>query len=373
MVIEPTTEPDPLCWSGTNYRSLHHYIIHLEDGDISELKTALEFWKTGMNGSPASVSKETFPLVHLASRLEKLALNLHKGSGFAVLRGLNTKDFSAEDNMLIYLGISSWVGSHRGAQNKKRDIVTHITDAKEWSNIPHEQRHGIHTNTALPFHNDMGCEILALQYREIAKQGGATSVSSATTICAELAVDHPEVLKELMTADWPVQLTAKPTRYARLPVLAFYEGRVLISVDPGRLGLHPATAGIRDEGCDLNESQIKALEVLGQVAEKHSISIAAQPGDILFVNNLALLHKRDAYLDAETRRHLVRLWLRHPDLSWEIPEEMKAPWKVAYGPIEEAGSFLVPRDRYQIVPEKEYKVPKYSSGSAAWLIDSDEQ
>lgn len=222
----------------------------------------------------------------------------------------------------------------------------------------------------------MGCEILALQYREVAQHGGATSVSSATTICAELAADHPEILQELMTADWPVQLSAKPARFARLPVLAYHEGHVIISVDPGRLGLHPATASVRDDGagrCDLTEAQIKALEVLAQVAEKHATSIAAQPGDILFINNLALLHKRDAYTDAGTRRHLVRLWLRNPELSWEIPEEMKAPWKVAYGPVEEAGSFLVPQDRYQIVPEKEYKVPKYSSGSAAWLIDSDEQ
>lgn len=223
----------------------------------------------------------------------------------------------------------------------------------------------------------MGCEILALQYRQIAQQGGATSVSSATTICNELAAHHPEALRELMTPDWPVQLTAKkPVRFARIPVLAYHEGRVIISVDPGRLGLHPATAGVRPDGghgFDLTEEQIQALEILARVAEKHAISIAAQPGDMLFINNFAMLHKRDAYTDAEMRRHLVRLWLRNPELSWEIPEDMKAPWNVAYGPIEEAGSFLVPKDRYQIVPEKEYKVPKYCAGSAAWLIDADEQ
>lgn len=241
--------------------------------------------------------------------------------------------------------------------------------------VPKEQRHGIHTNTALPFHNDMGCELLALQYREVASHGGATSLSSATTICAELAAHHPAVLQELMTADWPVQLTSKPARFARIPLLAYHESRVLISVDPGRLGLHPATAGARDDGsdCELTEAQVQALEVLAQLAEKHAVSIAAQPGDILFINNLALLHKRDAYTDAETRRHLVRLWLRNPELSWEMPEEMKAPWKAAYSPPGEAGYFLVPQDRYQIVPEKAYKVPKYSAGSAAWLIDCDEE
>lgn len=107
-------KPNTLLWSGTDNKTLRHHIIHLEDEDIAEIKTAPESWKNGMNVSLASITKETFPLPNLASRLEELALNLHEGSGFAVLRGLDTKELSAEDNMLIYLGICSWVGSQRG-------------------------------------------------------------------------------------------------------------------------------------------------------------------------------------------------------------------------------------------------------------------
>lgn len=223
----------------------------------------------------------------------------------------------------------------------------------------------------------MGCETLALQYREVAAKGGATSVSSATTIFRDLAANHPGDLQTLMAADWPVQLSGTPARFARLPAMAYHAGRVVISVDPGRLGLHPATAGVREGGCDLSGTQLAALRTLAQLAEKHAVSIAARPGDILFINNLALLHKREAYVDvddgADTRRHLVRLWLRNPEMAWEIPEDMKAPWRAAYGPREDFGRFLqAAEDRYQVVPEKEYKVPKYSSGSAAWLIDVDE-
>lgn len=272
-------------------------------------------------------------------------------------------------------------------------MITHITDAKDWSKVrpqrhmynkkltssqvPHEQRHGIHTNSALPFHTDMGCETLALHYRAVAQNGGATSVVSATTIYNELAAEHPDDLRALMAPDWPVQLTGTPATFGRLPLLAVHDGRVVVSVDPGRLGLHPATAGVRGDGRggDLSPAHLRALSTLSGLAEKHAVSVEAQPGDILFINNLGLLHKRDAYTDAGSGspRHLVRLWLRNPELSWKIPENMKAPWTAAYGKRQGFGRFLQPaEDRYQIVPEKEYKVPKYSSGSAAWLIDVDE-
>lgn len=241
--------------------------------------------------------------------------------------------------------------------------------------MPEEKRHGIHTNTALPFHNDMGAEILTLHYRQVAKSGGATSVSSAATIYEELARQHPDVLETLKAPNWPVQLSANPVRFASLPLLAEHDGRVVISVDPGRLGLHPATAGVRPEGtCELDDAQLRALAVLNQAAEKHAVSIAAEAGDVLFINNFALLHKREKYVDfddATSRRHLVRLWLRNPALGWDLPEAMKAPWKAAYGPVEGFGRFK--EDRYEVVPAKEYKVPKYSAGSAAWLIECDEE
>lgn len=58
-------------------------------------------------------------------------------------------------------------------------------------------------------------------------------------------------------------------------------------------------------------------------------------------------------------------------MGWDMPESMKAPWRAAYGPREGFARFC--EDRYEIVPVKEYKVPKYSAGSAAWLIEYDDE
>lgn len=92
--------------------------------------------------------------------------------------------------------------------------------------VPSEKRHGIHTNSALPFHTDMGCEVLTLLYRQVAASGGATSVASAAAIYNDL-LDQPDVLKTLESADWHVQLSGRPPRFESMPLLANHEGRII--------------------------------------------------------------------------------------------------------------------------------------------------
>lgn len=98
---------------------------------------------------------------------------------------------------------------------------------------------------------------------------------------------------------------------------------------------------------------------------------------MVFINNLSLLHARDPYVDAKKGpgRHLVRLWLRNPDLAWHIPKSMRVPWEAAFGP--DGNGFPDLRGsaekRYPVLPTLEYKPPKYTAGSAAFIIeDSDD-
>ena len=99
--------------------------------------------------------------------------------------------------------------------------VAHITDSKQWT-VPADRRHGIHSNGALvctqtliavpdldvlqPFHSDMGCDILSLQVRHSAHEGGYTYLSSAWTVFNDLLNREPEAVKTLLAPDWPVQM-----------------------------------------------------------------------------------------------------------------------------------------------------------------------
>jgi hypothetical protein len=55
-----------------------------------------------------------------------------------------------------------------------------------------------------------------------------------------------------------------------------------------------------------------------------------EEGDIRFINNRGLLHGREWFHDsdtsAESRRHVIRLWLRNADLQWSLPPALKLAW-----------------------------------------------
>lgn len=162
----------------------------------------------------------------------------------------------------------------------------------------------------------------------------------------------------------------------------------MISLDPGRLGLHPSVAYHfgKDAVPPLTPSQQEALAVVSSIATEYRLRLDTRPGDLVYINNWALLHARSSYEDSEEecgpRRHLLRLWLRNSALGWEIPTGMKIPWEAAFGPdgmgdkttengwrkSAYRGSGLFRRN-YPVMPAPVYKVPKYTSSTAAFLIE----
>jgi len=67
--------------------------------------------------NPDEVNKTTFPLPNLAPRLHEVAETVHNGRGFVVLRGLQPDKYSNIDNILLYLGITSYIAETRGMQD----------------------------------------------------------------------------------------------------------------------------------------------------------------------------------------------------------------------------------------------------------------
>jgi hypothetical protein len=220
----------------------------------------------------------------------------------------------------------------------------------------------------------MGADILALHARSLAETGGNTFVASSWTIYKELAASYPEALDTLRDPSWPIQVSGNPPRYILAPLLHVSEDKVLISVDPGRLGLHPATAKTGHESCipALSPSQLDSLEILSALASKHQYCLDMEQGDMVFINNLSLLHARDSYIDPKDGpgRHFVRLWLRNSKLAWTIPQSMRAPWEAAFGP--EGNGFPGLVKRYPVTPTPVYKPPKYTAGSAAFVLEDGE-
>jgi len=165
-----------------------------------------------------------------------------------------------------------------------------------------------------------------------------------------------------------------------MPLLRVHQDKIYFAVDPGRLGLHPATArdGTEPPVPELTTEQRQALEILSGFASEYRLRLEIKPGDMVFINNWALLHARDPYFDSTDgqRRHLVRLWLRNSSLGWQVPESMKAPWEAAFGPkgdgtlgFRKGNLRGVAEKNYAVVPSLEYKPPKFTAGSAAFVLE----
>ncbi|KAL6920942.1 hypothetical protein FSHL1_004918 [Fusarium sambucinum] len=353
----------PLLWSGQDFDGDQTYTLRLSDEEAREVDSALASFKAlGLDGD--KVSADNFPLPNLSRRLRASAETLHLGKGFVVIRGIDGAKYTNEDSVTIFLGVASYIGDKRGLQDRKGNMLSHITDSKKWT-TPTHARHGIHTNQFLPFHTDMGCDILSLQVRHSANKGGNTYLSSAWTVFNHLLIHKPEVIDTLRACNWPVQLSGRNASFYLAPVFEFHDNKLLISLDPHRLGPHPK---MRTNIPDLSEAQQYALQAVSDAAKQFELQLKLETGDLLFFNNLALVHRRDAYTDdATSSRHLVRLWLRSQKYGWAISDGLLPPWEAAYGE-----NRRIKTQHYPIVPMPEYRVPKYATSSACFVMEDSE-
>jgi len=84
----------------------------------------------------------------------------------------------------------------------------------------------------------------------------------------------------------------------------------------------------------MTERQAEALDIVHFTAVENHLSISAQKGDILLINNLAIMHARGAFVDGPAgsgqQRHVMRLWLRNEELAWSKPEFVKGLFDLKY-------------------------------------------
>jgi len=104
---------------------------------------------TGLKISKDEIRPSTFPLPSLKPLLDSVAEDIHLGQGIVIIRGLDPSKYSLEDNILIYAGIASYIGSTRGTQDEDGNIlgwsaqISKITvTAAEKVKSPYPQRWG---------------------------------------------------------------------------------------------------------------------------------------------------------------------------------------------------------------------------------------
>ncbi|KAK3115809.1 hypothetical protein LTR53_004486 [Teratosphaeriaceae sp. CCFEE 6253] len=264
--------PSEMCCEDGN----ESFLYTLTDTEKTEIRSALTHFKDlGLDGS--EIDSSNFPLPATHKFLQGIAREVHEGRGFAVLRGLNARRFNIEDNILLFLGLSS------------------------------------HT-----FHTDLWADILALQTLNCAAKGGQHIIAPAYTIYNELAATNPLVLSTLMAPEWTFESHSLYARPEKRPLIFFHEGRILFNFGRAQV-TGEATSSLK-----MTPAQAEAMDVVQALAEKYQLTMPLRPGDLLFVNNFAVLHSREAFEDSEKDiRHLVRLWMKNEALAWSLPTALK--------------------------------------------------
>ncbi|EFX00433.1 taurine catabolism dioxygenase family protein [Grosmannia clavigera kw1407] len=302
----------PLAWSGRELQ-LQDNIVPLDEADVQEIQSAMEFFK-----DLSSVKRDTFPLPNLGPRLKKLCSGVYNKKGFCILRGLSPKSYSREDNVIIYLGISSYFGEQRARQYPDGSSI----DVR-FDEVADNKRRPAFTNA--PFHTDLLCSLLAMYFLDTAASGGEIRLASSFRVYKEIADRLPDLINVLASDDW-VHDTPLLHLWQDKPVLIFSRRNLTGSkATPRSLEIPPMT-----------EAQAEALDAVHFIAEEHCVTITPQPGDMVFINNFAVMHSRNSFQDSQTsKRYILRLWLHNPEVGWDVPPGLRLAWDRLFERVDE--------------------------------------
>lgn len=76
------------------------------------------------------------------------------------------------------------------------------------------------------------------------------------------------------------------------------------------------------------------------MAAANAIPLPMGKGDMVFINDMAILHARESFSEGGTylQRHLLKLYLRDPEQNWPVPPTARDAWAKIYGSNSEDGS-----------------------------------
>ncbi|KAL4987382.1 hypothetical protein BDW68DRAFT_197469 [Aspergillus falconensis] len=308
-----------LAWDGKMVGEVFDWDYRLTEDDLKEVEQALQHFKA-LNLPLGLVNQEAFPLPNLHDNIRLIS---------EILLG---REFKVIQNFIIYAGIASHIASVRGGQvndwqGRPADVVlTQITDLSRKVDTK-TTKADAYTAEKQVFHTDAG-NVVTLFALEEAAEGGQSYLSSSWHVYNELARTRPDLihtLAEPWIAEQGGDVISRPLLYHQ-PRTSDSPERLIIQY--ARRGFTGYWGKARAPPLLPNtEAQAEALDALHYLAEKSAVALNFHKGGIQVAYNLTIFHARASFTDSnEKRRHLVRLWLRDPDLVWETAEGLKSRW-----------------------------------------------
>lgn len=316
----PEVASRPGAWSWT-----------LDAGEVAELRLAVDAVRDALGGGGLSASVLTDGsaggacsraralMPRVGRGMEAAREAVVQGPGFYVVRGVPVEQWGSEDAALAYWVLGSYVGA-AVPQNAQGDLLGHVRDAGLDPGDPRTRLYA--TRAAQPYHTD-SADVVGLLCLRAAAQGGGSSFTSSIAIHDALLeagrADVVRTLSEPFAVDRKGEIPAGCGPTYPMPVFhrhAGPRGEDLLTCVYARGFIEAAQ---RQPGVPgLTAAQREALDCFDALAADPALRLDMHlaPGDVQLLHNHAIVHARDAFVDApdeSLKRHLLRLWLAPPD------------------------------------------------------------
>lgn len=273
------------------------------------------------------LNPDTFPLPSLHNTLRDISRELHSGHGFKVVQGVPVDNYTKEDQIIIYSGLSSHVAPIRGRQDSTWDgknvdvALAHIIDISRNFGLDNVGSPAYTTEKQV-FHTDSG-DVITLFCLGEAEEGGQSHIANSWFVYNELAAKRPDLIRT-SAEPWEVdgyvkslpvfsisignssfgksgqKSTFRPLLYHQAATDKHPE-RMIIQYGRRYFTGHSGLPRSSDIG-PITEAQAEALDALHFLAEKHAVTLDFHKGDIQFANNLSLFHARAGFRDSKEKQ-----------------------------------------------------------------------
>lgn len=252
-----------------------------------------------------------------AAELRQAYEEVRAGRGFVVVRGLPLRSLDG------FIAAVREVGEHFGhqlSQNAQGELVGHVIDASGEDPTPRMYR----SNLELRPHSDITA-MIALGCWQKSQSGGESVVVSGVTVHDEIRRRAPQLLAPLYRGYHYHRLGEEgpgeePVTPYRVPVFSVRNQQ--LSCRYQRTGI---AGGHKALGVPLTDEDIAAFNLFDEIAKapENRLSFFLERGEMLVLNNYALMHARTQFTnfpEPERQRRLIRLWLDQPGFR-DVPAE----------------------------------------------------
>ena len=306
----------PKAWSKSTI-SETDYLFQFPEKCLNELYNLnIELQK---NALPALITRpEMYELENCRAFMKKIKEVLDNGVGFALLEKLPVEAISTEVATTIHWLLGSLLGRPVAQNFKDGKMLYEVRDLTEGKGKNLIGVRGSHTNAELTFHTDCSSNISPPDYVGLmclrpALTGGQSQLTNWYAVYNKMLESRPDLCArgfKPMLFDRQLEHSENDPRVASRPPFAF-DGKMSVRYSErlNRQGYKIAKQAMDQEAQDM-------LETIDSILKdpEMRIDLNFQSGQIQWINNASIGHRRTSYIDHPSdpalKRCLVRMWLR---------------------------------------------------------------